>query len=574
MSRSESGTEQERQGQRAGRQVDRARLLELLDERLRFEAMLSRLSATFIHLTADEVDGQITRGLQQIVEFLDIERSNLAQFSEDGGALLVTHSYTIPGFAPLPRVDIAPLWPWYTGKIRAGEVLRFTRLHDELPPEAVFERESVSRGGLPLSHLVIPFKVGEAVLGGIGFGSFRREIDWTNDLVASLCLVGEVFANALARKRADLALRESEGRFRRLADTAPVMVWMSGPDKRCTYFNKPWLDFTGRPMWEEVGDGWSKGVHPDDFVRCVQTYGRAFDARQDFRMEYRLRRSDGAYRWVLDIGVPRFGSDGQFEGYVGSCIDVTERKEAEEEEARLREQLSLVARVSLLGELAASIAHEVKQPLCAIISNAQAIQRMLGIGGYDMEELYEALRDISRDAQRANAVVLRIRGLLDKTPPERVRTDLNDLVDEVLNLIHSDLVRRGVTLRTELADDLPPTDVDRVQLQQVLLNLMVNGAESMESVPREARLLLVRSARSEPDGVTVTVQDAGAGLDADHVQRVFEPFFTTKPGGMGLGLAICRSIIEAHGGSIGASRNAERGSAFHFTLPAAREDDS
>src|SRR5438876_4953494 len=319
---------------------DRTQVLERLDERLRFESLLSRLSATFINLPADDVDSQIERGLQQIVEFLGIERSSLAQFSEDGSELMVTHSYTIPGFAPFPRLNLAAVWPWYTGQIRRGQMLRFRRLPDDLPAEAANEREWVRRGGLPRSHLAIPFKVGDAVLGGIGFGAYAKERDWPDEMVESLQLVGAIFANALARKRADIVLRESEGRFRLMADTAPVMVWMSGPDKLCTYFNKHWLGFTGRPLEREIGAGWSEGVHADDLQHCLDTYVRAFDARQEFRMEYRLRRFDGQFRWILDAGVPRFETGGTFEGYVGSCVDITEHKRAEEalreSEARLR----------------------------------------------------------------------------------------------------------------------------------------------------------------------------------------------------------------------------------------------
>ena len=196
--------------------------------------------------------------------------------------------------------------------------------------------------------------------------------------MANLKLVGEVFANALARKRADIALREREARFRLLSDAAPVMVWMSGLDQHCTYFNKPWLDFTGQPLADELGDGWSKGVHPGDLEHCLDTYLRAFDARQEFRMEYRLQRFDGEYRWLLDTGVPRFDGDGTFEGYIGSCIDVTDQKRIADEMHQLREQLARVGRCMTLGELAASIAHEVNQPLCAIVSNAQTVQRCLG----------------------------------------------------------------------------------------------------------------------------------------------------------------------------------------------------
>ena len=171
------------------------------------------------------------------------------------------------------------------------------------------------------------------------------------------------------RKRAEAELRESEARFRLVADSAPVMIWMSGTDKLCTYFNKPWLDFTGRSIDRELGNGWAEGVDPEDLQRCLDTYTQAFDRREAFRMEYRLRRHDGEFRWVLDIGVPRFNPDGSFAGYIGSCIDVTEQRRAEEQLRHAQEDLARVTRVVAMGELAAAIAHEVNQPLTAIVTN-------------------------------------------------------------------------------------------------------------------------------------------------------------------------------------------------------------
>jgi PAS domain S-box-containing protein len=673
---------------------DRSRLLDLLTERLRFETLLSRLSATFIHLPADAIDSQIERGLQQIVEFLEIDRSSVGQFLEDGQELVYTHSYTIPGIPPAPRVNLALLLPWYTEKIRQGEVLRYTRLPDDLPSEAVKEREWILHREALVSHLAIPFKVGDTIIGVLGFGSFRRERDWPDDLVWSLQLVGEIFANALARKRAEGARRESEGRFRLMADTAPVLVWMSGPDKLCTYFNKHWLDFTGRPLESEMGDGWSKGVHPDDVRRCLTIYTEAFDARQEFRMEYRLRRFDGEYRWLLDAGVPRFGSDGTFEGYIGSCIDitdqkrvegalreseaglrrllestkaipwvadaqswrmtyvgpqastllgyplaawyekdfwadhihpedreaaiafcrdhsqapsdfeleyrmiaadgrtvwihdvvnvvsengvpnilrgflidVTQRRRAEEESRSLREQLVRVGRVTTMGELAASIAHEVNQPLCAIVSNAQAVQRLLAGESFDLSEVREAVQDITEDGQRASAVLSRIRGFLQKTPAEHAPVDVNDLIREVSALMRSEMVKRGVTVKLELAEKLPLVLGRRIQLQQVILNLMVNGADAMDHIPRELRQLVIRSTRDGADTVTIAVKDTGVGIDHIHLDLIFDAFFTTKPSGLGMGLAICKSILSAHGGRIWASPNVGRGTTFQFTLP-------
>ncbi len=672
----------------------------LLDDRLRFNALLARLSATFIHLPAEAVDGQIEAALRQIVDFLQIDRIGLAQFSADGTELVTTHSCTVPDFPPFPPMDLAAIFPWYTARIREGTVLRLSRLPDDIPIEAAAERQYCLQVGMR-SQLTIPFKVGNFILGGIGYASFRRQCDWPDELVQNLQLVSEIFANAQARKRADLALRESERRFRLMADAAPVMVWMSGPDKLCTYFNKTWLDFTGRPLQLQVGNGWSEGVHPDDCQRCLDAYGRAFDGRQAFRMEYRLRRFDGEYRWILDTGAPRFDSDGSFEGYIGSCIDITDQKQVEEalrdREARLRfllesthaipwvadahswrftyvgpqastllgypldawfeqdfwahhlhpedrenaitfclehsrtqtdyefeyrmvaadgrtvwihdvvnvvsdrgaprllrgflidvtarrqaeeesrswrEQLVRVGRVTAMGELAASIAHEVNQPLCAIVSNAQAVQHMLAEREFDLLEVREAVRDITEDGQRASAVLARIRDFLQKAPAEHVPLDVNNLIREVCALMRSELVRRGVAVSLTLAEDLPLVLGRRIHLQQVILNLMANGADAMDAEPRAARELVIGSTKTEASTIAVTVKDAGIGIDPSKSDRIFDAFFTTKVGGMGMGLAICKSILAAHGGRIWARPNADRGTTFQFTLPGIKEGAS
>jgi PAS domain S-box-containing protein len=508
------------------------------------------------------------------VEFLGIERSGLAQFSEDGKDLIVTHSYGVPGFPPNSGLNIGANLPWYSARIREGAILRFTRLPEDAPPEAIHEREYVIRHGGPRSQLTLPFKVGESILGGIGFDAFRREQDWPEGLVQSLQLVGEIFANALARKQAEMAFRASEGRFRLMADAAPVLMWISGTDKLCTYFNKPWLDFTGRPLQHEVGNGWTEGVHPDDLKRCLDTYVSAFEARQGFRMQYRLRRFDGEYRWVLDTGVPRFESDGTFEGYIGSCIDITDERHAEEESRDLRRQLARVGRVTLMGELAASIAHEVNQPLCAIVSNSQSVQRMLAGSALPMEEVREAIQDITQDAQRASEVIARIRDFLQKAPAERALVNVNDLIRQVSALLRTDMNRRGVAIKLELAERLPFVLGDRIQLQQVILNLMTNAADAMDTVARELREIVVSSSVDATATVTVGVTDTGAGLDPGNIDQVFDPFFTTKPGSLGMGLAICKSIVEAHSGRIWASANPKRGATFHFALPAIRESRS
>jgi C4-dicarboxylate-specific signal transduction histidine kinase len=237
----------------------------------------------------------------------------------------------------------------------------------------------------------------------------------------------------------------------------------------------------------------------------------------------------------------------------------------------LREQLAHVGRVSLMGELTASIAHEVNQPLCAIVSNAQALQRMLGAGVFDAEETRAALQDITRDGQRASAVIARIRGFLQHATVQRSRLDVNDLIREVAALMKSEMTTRRVTVQLELADQLPPVLGDRIQLQQVILNLMANAADAMDQVSPPLRELVLHSSEDRGSMVTVTVSDAGIGLGPEKMGRVFEPFFTTKPGSLGMGLAICKSIVEAHGGRIEAGPHAGRGTTFRFALPVERE---
>jgi len=369
------------------------------------------------------------------------------------------------------------------------------------------------------------------------------------------------------RRRAEEASRHGEALFHTVADTAPVMIWMSDPQKRGTFFNKGWLDFTGRALEEELGDGWTQSIHPEDMDRCLAVCGGAFLARRPFTIDYRMRRGDGRYRWVLDNGVPRHGADGTFLGYIGSCIDITERREAELDSARQRNELARLSRVAVLGELSGALAHELNQPLAAILSNAQAAQRLLARQPADLDEIHSILGDVVEDDLRAREVITRLRLLLEKGEVRQQSIDLNEVVSGVLRLVNSDLLLQGVTAHTDLAPDLPAVSGDSVQIQQVLLNLILNGCHAMTNGDGRERKLALRTAARDGDGVLVTISDRGPGIPPTDLDRIFEPFFTTHAGGMGLGLAVCRSIIGAHGGRLWATNDEGAGASFHFTLP-------
>ena len=373
------------------------------------------------------------------------------------------------------------------------------------------------------------------------------------------------------RKRGEEALRESEERFRVMANTVPVMIWLAGTDKLCTFFNKGWLDFTGRALEQELGNGWAEGIYREDIDRFLLAYGKAFDLLEEFTAEYRLRRSDGEYHWVVNKAAPRFGSDGIFLGYIGSCIDITERKRAEYEALLLQQELAHVSRISTMGELAASLAHELNQPLTAILSNAQAAQRFIATNSASLDEVKEILADIVKDDSRAGEVIRQMRSLVKKEALEFALFDLTGTIREVVVLARTDAILHNIHVLLDIAPGLPLVRGDRVQLQQVLLNLLLNAFDAMKECPVNKREITVRAELGSRRMVEITVADHGTGLPGDKLDKIFQPFYTTKPNGLGMGLSISSSIIEAHGGRLWAENNADCGATFFFTVPVANE---
>jgi PAS domain S-box-containing protein len=632
--------------------------------------------------------------------------------------------------------------------------------------------------------------------------------------IIETALIAALLANLIKRRRAERFLTESEVRFRTMADAAPVMMWMSGADKLCTFFNKAWLDFTGRQMEEELGNRWSEGVHRDDLERCLATYTRAFDARQPFTMQYRLRRRDGQYRYVNDEGVPGYHGKGEFVGYIGACVDVgdvlqkeqelheseervslaaeaahlgiweldnttgtvwmsdrarelfqfdsgadisyvslqsrlhpddrarhdaavkhaiqaqgsyeieyrvllpkgaqrwivgrgrcvpdangkftrllgvsaditerkqaqelfriateaspngillvngngdivlvnahveelfgyhrdelvgkpvetlvpeglvandspssarifpvpemrifdrdgefvgrrkdgtefpvevglnpvespegalflasvadlSERKRAEEEARRRREEISRLQRIGLLAEMTASIAHEINQPLSGIIMNAGTALRFMERPNADLQELREILRDVQADAHRAHRVIRNIRETVRKGAAVRQRVAINEVVAGVMHMVQPEAAVHSCELEASLGNDLPSVAADPVQIQQVLINLLANAFDAVEKMPSNRRKVEI-STENADRAVRVTVRDHGTGIAEEARERLFDQFFSTKAQGVGMGLAIVWSIIDAHSGTIRAENVDGEGAQFTFSLP-------
>ena len=361
-------------------------------------------------------------------------------------------------------------------------------------------------------------------------------------------------------------LRESEARFRTLADSAPVMIWASGPDKLCTFFNKVWLDFTGRTMEQELGDGWAQGVHPEDLESCMATYVSSFDARRNFKMEYRLRRADGENRWLLDHGVPLFAPGGAFRGYIGSCVDITDLKTAQDEALR-RQKLESVAL------LVAGVAHDFNNLLGSIIADADLALQEMRSGSLAVEEV-EAVRKV---AFRASEIV---RELMVYSGHEAVvdfePVHLSLLIQDMVKLLRVS-VPKHVTIRTDLAERLALVRGHAPQIRQVVMNLIINASEAIGETPGTITVRVARptskdlaavNAEPAPGGyVRLEVSDTGCGMTADAQARVFDPYFTTKLAGRGLGLAVVQGVVRAHGGAIHVVSAPKRGTTFQILFP-------
>jgi len=377
--------------------------------------------------------------------------------------------------------------------------------------------------------------------------------------------------NITERKQAEDALRESEQRFRDYAETASDYLWETGPDHRFTRSENfatvnrfPFLRI-GMRRWDFATD---VEEEPEKWRRHIAT----LEAKQPFRdFRYRTTHSDGSTLYMATSGKPVFDPEGRFLGYRGGSSDITVAvRAAQTEEAlqNVRTALAHATRVTTLGELTASIAHEINQPLAAVVANASAGRRWLAAQPPNLDEVREALNRIVRDGNRASDIIIRIRALLNKSAAPTQRLSINETILEVVALTRSELQMNRVALNLQLADDLPPVIGDRVQLQQVVLNLIVNAIEAMRGHGAGPRELLVGSRSDAANGVLVTVEDSGPGLDPAGIRRLFDAFYTTKQDGMGMGLAISRSIVEAHGGRLWATPNAPWGAVFQFSVPA------
>ena len=377
----------------------------------------------------------------------------------------------------------------------------------------------------------------------------------------------------VARRTAELtaanqALRQSELNLRQMTETIPVMLWSATADGAIDYCNARLLDYTGCSAEAVMGSGWTKLVHPDDVEQTAREWISCVTTGAPYRVEVRVfHRADGTYRWCVTNARPLLDQQGRILKWHGTLVDMHDWKQAQEALRDTQAELAHMTRVMAMGELTAAIAHEINQPLSGIITNASTSLRMLAGDPPNVDGALETARRTIRDANRASDVITRLRELYSKKEAAAESVDLNEATREVIALSLGVAQKDHVIPRTELAADLPRLTGDRVQLQQVVLNLVRNALDAMSAVEGRPRELLIRTRRDEGDHVLLTVQDTGVGFPPERSDRLFDSFYTTKTSGMGIGLSVSRSIIESHHGRLWAALNDGPGATFSFSIP-------
>ncbi len=586
-----------------------------LQEIREFERLLADLSARFINLPAAEIDGAIRDALRRIVEILGVDRSSLYRYPPQTGEAHITHSWAVEGVpAGVPR-DTSQSFPWIHRRVRSGQPVVFSR-RDDLPPEAELDKATLRHRGHRgvKSNVTMPMVVAGRVEGALALGCLRKERTWPDELVERIRILATILGNALAHKRAQEALDAAVAFERSASDVLAALLTAARAEQ--DHVIEAGLRDMARvfgaeraTLWQRIGEkagftrthGWvaEDAPHAPHSVDAVTTPWMSTQLVRGALVRF-ARHADlppeaaedlpalqalgiraavavplavsgavvGALSFVAiredrewpDALVPRVKLLGEV------FASVLARREAERREELAKAEAAHAARVATMGTFAASLAHELTQPVAAIMSNAEAALRLLGQRQPDLAELRGALGDIIADDRRAGDLIQELRRFLRRGEVTKGELALTGVLDEVLRVVGSEALGRGVALNVELPEDLPLVTGDRVQLQQVLLNLLLNAFDAVAAREPGARRVEVQAGPCAC-GVGVEVRDSGAGMDGAILARIFEPFFTTKPRGLGLGLSISRSIVEAHGGTLSARSAPGEGTTFRVELP-------
>ena len=542
--------------------------------RVEFQRFLFDLSRAFIAIPEESIDANMTHGLARVGTFLEMDRVTLLELSHDRAAMKVAYSWSHPEVVTPPPVLTEQMQPWWLRQVMRGDVSLASHV-DDLPEEAAAEKEYLRQRGVR-SAASIPLKVGGEIAGAISFVATHRHVSWTPELVNQLRAIGDILWNALKRRQAMQALlaaretaRESEERFRLIANTAPVMIWMSDVDKQVTYVNQPWLDFTGWPPNVVPGHRWIQLIHPDDVERCGDVYVNAFDQRKPFQVEHRLRRHDGEYRWTVTVGVPRYGTDRSFSGYVGTAVDVTDRKLVEvallDSHAALRERtVELERRTTQLSQMASDLTlaeQHAREQLAKTLHDG--LQQLLVSAVLNLD------RHVAREAQRGGGpgeLLVRARNHLDEAiaaarslslelfPPALHGSGLPAALTWL-----AERTRNQYGLLVEVSAD-PLANSDRKDVRTLLFESV---RELLFNAVKHAQVdrVTIDLSLDQDDALSITVSDRGIGFDpAGLVER-------RKAGQAGWGLFSIRERLTLLGGRFDIESVPGQGTRFRLVAP-------
>jgi PAS domain S-box-containing protein len=374
-----------------------------------------------------------------------------------------------------------------------------------------------------------------------------------------------VYERTAELEHSNRELKESERNLLELTEAIPQQIWRAQPDGSVNYCNSPLLRFAGRNQEEMCGGRFLEVFHPDDLAHYQESWSAALRSRAGLEGEWRIRGGDGRYRWFLIRANPRLTTDGAVNCWYGTHIDLDDWKRTELALIDSRAQLAHVNRVMSMGEVTASVAHEINQPLAAIVANGYAC--LAWLKARNLAKVEASAAKIVEDGTRAGAIVTRLRALFLRQGENRASESINSIVRETMRILRDESIRRQISLIAELADSLPLVRVDCVQIQQALLNLAINGMDAMDETPRDRAILTFQSSVDSSGDVLIAVTDSGKGIPPDIAGRIYDPFFTTKPSGLGIGLSISRTIIEAHDGRLWVTQRPDGGSILRFTIP-------
>jgi signal transduction histidine kinase len=552
----------------------RARERASAEGRLQFERLLAELSADLSSVPSDRADEAIGLWVARLGGHFEADRVALVQFSDHSSRLHPTHTSDAGPWPPLPDCYEAEELPTLVGDIRQGRVVRLSRMAD-LPATAGTDRATLAAAGVQ-ALVAAPLAPGGQPIGLLAVMMSRCERHWSAETVLQLQLVAGVMGGTLLRRNNERSLRSIDALSGAVLSSLSARVAVLDGKGTVVRANEAWLapERSNGIAWAPVGQNYLTVCRssPDHELGATEL-ARGIESvlageRSGVRLECSTSTPLGEH-WYEVVAEPLRRPTG---GAVVMLTDLTARKRAELEAQQHRAEAAHAARAATLGELAAGLAHELNQPLAAIMTNVQASRRLLTSEHPPMGLVGEILDDIASDDLRAVEIIRRMRALLVKGQVDVQPLDLNELVGDVLRLVASDAILRRVRVHRRLEPDLPGIKGDRVQLQQVILNLVVNGLEAMSDMPAPRRHLTIETDLHEDGLVTFTVRDHGPGIAPELLAKIYEPFFSTKSDGLGMGLSICRSIAEAHGGRLRAANHSSGGAVFEFALPVAMVD--